>query len=177
MFDIRVTEEQINYANQMVNEYNFGQRGYGDGNRQKQLTGIIGQTVVADFLKQERPVGDKGFDGGVDFIINGKTVDVKTMTRTKPVRDFFVHNFIGYQRNYDVDYYVFASFNIKSSVLTICGYVTKKEFFDRSEFYDTGSIRERSNGTKFTTFAPLYEIQQSNLNGVNSVEDLLQGIQ
>jgi len=38
-----------------------------------------------------------------DFLINGMRVDIKTMTRRVPVRDYFVHNFVGYQKDYDVD--------------------------------------------------------------------------
>ncbi len=111
MFDVRVTAEQLNFAQDMVNRYNFGMRGYGDGNKKEQLTGIIGQTVFADLLGFPRPNGADGFDNGVDFVINGRKVDIKTMSRTVPVRDHYVHNFIGYQRKYSVDYYVFASYS------------------------------------------------------------------
>ena len=96
MFDIKVSQEQLDYANEMVNKYNFGQRGYGDGTKREQLTGIIGQTVFADLIGQERPVGSTGFDGGKDFFINGRRVDIKTMTRKVPVKDFYVHNFVFY---------------------------------------------------------------------------------
>ena len=76
MFDIKVSEEQKNYAQDMVNKYNFGMRGYGDGNKKEQLTGIIGQTVLADLLGLPRPDGGSGFDNGFDFVINGKKVAI-----------------------------------------------------------------------------------------------------
>src|SRR5690606_36853479 len=100
----------------------------------EQLTGIIGQTDFADLIGQERPVGSAGFDGGKDFFINGRRVDIKTMTRKVPVKDFYVHNFVGYQKKYDVDYYVFASYNTTNRVLTICGYISKEEFFEKADF-------------------------------------------
>lgn len=111
MFDVKVTEEQLRYAADMVERFNFGQRGRGDGNKKEQLTGILGQTVFADLINAERPNGATGFDGGKDFEINHKRVDIKTMTRSVPMRPDFVHNFVGYQKDYPVDYYVFASFN------------------------------------------------------------------
>lgn len=113
MFDVKVTEEQLRYAADMVERFNFGQRGRGDGNKREQLTGILGQTVFADLINAERPNGATGFDGGKDFEINHKRVDIKTMTRSVPMRPDFVHNFVGYQKDYPVDYYVFASFNKK----------------------------------------------------------------
>jgi hypothetical protein len=176
VFDVEVTEEQLNYACEMVDRYNFGQRGYGDGSRREQLTGIIGQTVFADIIEAERPEGSTGFDGGKDFLINGMRVDIKTMTRRVPVRDYFVHNFVGYQKDYDVDYYVFASYNTARRVLTICGYIGKDEFFENADFFPKGSLRERSDGTSFRTFAPLYEIKQTDLRTVDDIGSLLNGI-
>lgn len=176
MFDVKVSQEQLHYAKKMVDDYNFGQRGYGDGNKSEQLTGIIGQTVFADLIGEKRPDGLTGFDGGIDFFINGKRVDIKTMTRKVPVKDFYVHNFIGYQKNYDVDYYVFTSYNTTSRVLTICGYIGKEDFFEKASFFPKGSLRKRSDGTSFRTFAPLYEIEQADLMNVNDITSLLNSI-
>ena len=176
MFDIHVTDEQYLYATHMVEQYNFGQRGYGDGNQREQKTGIIGQTVFADAIQDERPNGATGFDGGKDFTINGKRVDIKTMTRSVPMREYFVHNFVGYQKNYEVDYYVFASFNTTNHTLTICGFIDKKGFFERASFFPKGSIRKRSDGSTFRTFAPLYEIKQEDLYSIDNIDDLLANI-
>ena len=176
MFDVEVSEEQLDYAKKLVKKYNFGQRGYGDGNKRQQLTGIIGQTVFADLIIQERPDGSTGFDDGKDFFINGKRVDVKTMTRTTPVKNYYVHNFVAYQKKYDVDYYVFASYNVTNRILTICGYISKEEFFQKAKFFPIGSWRTRSDGTSFQTFAPLYEIKQTDLLDVEDITSLLNGI-
>ena len=176
MFDVTVTQEQIDYAERTVKTFNFGNRGYGDGNTREQFTGILGQTVVADLLGCERPTGGKGFDGGTDYIINGKRVDIKTMTRSVPMRSYFVHNFVAYQKPYEVDYYIFASYNTKTSTLTVCGYIDKKQFFEKADFFPKGAERTRSNGTSFFTTSPNYEIIQSLLRPVNCVEDIVKGI-
>lgn len=176
MFIERVTEDQWAYASRLIAYNNFGQRGLADGNETEQLTGMIGQTVMADLLNMDRPTGEGGFDEGVDFIINDKSVDVKTMTRTTDMRDYYVHNFIGYQRYYEVDYYIFLSYNKVNRGLTVCGYVDKDTFFERADFYPKGSKRYRSNGSYFYSKAPLYEIKQTDLFEVNNVEELLEGI-
>lgn len=176
MFDVIVTQEQLEYVQAMVDKYNFGQRGYGDGNKREQFTGIIGQTVLADLLGLPRPDGAEGFDGGKDFIIHSKRVDIKTMTRSVPMREDFVHNFVGYQKNYDVDFYIFASYNTVNKHLTVCGYIDKHSFFERATFFEKGSIRKRSDGTTFKTFAPLYEIEQTMLFPTLSLQDMLLNI-
>ena len=172
MFDINVTQEQLNYARDLVNNYNFGMRGYGDGNKDEQLTGLIGQTVFADLLGVSRPSGEIGFDGGIDFIIDDVKIDIKTMTRTVPVKNHYVHNFIGYQLKYETQGYVFASYNKRTNILTICGYVTKEQFIERAKFYKKGQLRYRDDGTCFPSKAPLYEIMQSDLEQVDSINSL-----
>lgn len=176
MIDIDVSEEQKSYAENTVRQYNFGRRGYGDGNRNEQLTGIIGQTVLADLLGQSRPDGASGFDSGVDFIINNRKTDLKTMSRTVPVKAHYVHNFIGYQIDYDVDFYIFASYNKSNDVLSVCGFLSKKDFLEKAKFYKKGEMRFRDDGSGFPTKAPLYEIRQSDLNQVNTLQELTEGI-
>ncbi len=176
MFDVKISPEQIQYAEYQVNTYDFGQRFDGNGDKRMQRTGIIGQTVFADLIGAPRPNGADGFDGGSDYVINGKKIDIKTMTRKCPVKDFYVHNFVGYQAQFEVDYYIFASFNTSNDVLSICGYVDKDTLFERAEFFPIGTMRTRSDGTQFQTRAPLYEIRQDALFQVNDLDSLLAGI-
>lgn len=173
MFDINVTQEQFNYARTLVLNHNFGVRGYGDGNKDEQFTGLLGQTVFADLLGSNRPRGDIGFDGGIDFIVNGIKIDIKTMTRTVPVKSHYVHNFIGYQLKYETQGYVFASYNKRTNIMTICGYVTKEQFIERAKFYKKGELRYRDDGTSFPSKAPLYEIMQSDLEQASSMDVLV----
>ena len=173
MIDIKPSQEQKDYAEKQVETYNFGQRGVFDGNKDQQFVGILGQTIVADLLKMPRPDGISGNDRGVDFVINNKSVDIKTMTRTVPVKEHYVHNFVAYQKEYQVDAYVFASYNKKNSIFSICGSVSKEQFKERADFFEKGQLRYRDDGTTFPAKAPLYEIKQSDLNKINSIEDII----
>ena len=173
MIDIKVSDVISKYATEQVKRYNFGQRGIADGNQEEQKTGIIGQSIVQDLLGLPSPDGESGFDNGVDFELNNKKIDVKTMGRTVPMRDYFVHNFIGLQKEYDVDIYIFCSLNKTNNILTICGYIRKDELDEKANFYEKGTERIRSNGSTFNTKADLYEIPQSNLRKINLKEDLL----
>lgn len=55
MFDVRPTQEQKQYATNLINNYNFGRRGHGDGNHDMQYIGMLGQTILADLLGLARP--------------------------------------------------------------------------------------------------------------------------
>lgn len=176
MFVEIVTNEQKEYAKRIVAYSNLGKRGKADGNKSEQLTGVIGQTVAADLLGLPRPVGGEGFDGGVDFVINNKRVDVKTMTRTTDMKMDYVHNFIGYQKSYIVDYYIFLSYNKEKDEITFCGCIDKKSFFDKADFFREGAKRYRNDGTYFFSKAPLYEIKQHQLVQVKDKNDLIKGI-
>lgn len=176
MIDYKTDEEQIKYAWDLVTAYNFGQRGRGDGNRNQQFVGILGQTIIADILQLERPKGETGFDGGYDLIINNKKVDIKTMGRTVPVKEHYVHNFIGYQLKYEVDYLLFLSYNKRNNIMTICGYIPKDEFLIKANFYPRGAKRTRDDGTSFYSKAPLYEIGQNDLYPINNIKDIVNKI-
>ena len=172
MIKLIPTREQIETTKVLVSKYNFGNRGRGDGDRKMQAVGILGQIVFADLLHLNRPTGEGGFDGGFDFVINGKKVDVKTMARTVDVRPHYVHNFVGWQLKYDCEYYVFESYNTKTNTLSICGVVSKDEFLKKSVYYNEGDKRYRDDGTFFLARTPLYEIKQSDLMEINSPEDV-----
>ena len=75
MIRLKITNEQIEYATYLVNNCNYGRRGKFDGDKSKQLVGMLAQTVLADYLKQPRPDTSVGFDGGYDYIINNKKVE------------------------------------------------------------------------------------------------------
>lgn len=55
MFNVRPTQEQKQYATNLVENYNFGQRGLGDGDKKMQYVGMLGQTILADLLGFPRP--------------------------------------------------------------------------------------------------------------------------
>ncbi len=171
-----ITSEQKEFAARLVSYCNFGKRGKADGSKSEQETGILGQTFFADLIGEKRPEDNGGFDGGFDFIINGRKVDVKTMGRTVAMQDSFVHNFVASQRPYDCEYYVFLSHNKRNDNMTICGYIDKEGFFEKAKFCKEGTKRYRDDGTYFVCKADMYEIKQTYLFPVNSLEELLAGI-
>ena len=176
MFSIFPNDEQKNYAKNLIFNYNIGNRGKADGSKQEQYYGILAQICMCDMLNKKRPIGNEGFDGGVDFLINNLSVDLKTMHRTVDVQNHYVHNFIGYQLNYPCQFYIFASYNIKQNKLTICGVISKQSFLDKAKFYPAGTLRTRDDGTTFPTKAPLYEIMQSELTQIYSKQDMIRKV-
>lgn len=172
MINLTANPEQFKTTVVLVKKCNFGNRGQGDGTKKMQAIGIMGQVMFADWIGHPRPTGEGGFDGGFDFVINGKKVDLKTMARTVDVRPHYVHNFVGWQLKYDCEYYVFASYNTVKNVLSICGLISKEDFMKKSVFYNQGDKRYRDDGSYFLARTPLYEIKQSDLIPINSVEDL-----
>lgn len=176
MFDVKVSQKLIDHCVGQLSVYNFGQRGVADGSPEQQLTGIIGQSQVAELFGEPWVSGKGGFDDGKDLLYLGLVIDVKTMGRTTAVRSYYVNNFIGLQKHYQTDVYIFCSYNKTNCILTICGWVTKDQLNDRASFYPKGSTRSRSDGSEFKTFTDLYEIKNSDLNEVTSVQDLKNSI-
>lgn len=172
MIRLKITDEQIEYATYLVNNCNYGRRGKFDGDKSKQLVGMLAQTVLADYLKQPRPDTSEGFDGGYDYIINGKKVDVKCMSRKGYMIGNYVHNLIAYQKNYDVDYYIFTSLNTATNELEVCGVINKEQFFSKADLYEKGTVRHKGK-TAFTLEAPTYELKQYKLFLLGNVDDVV----
>lgn len=172
MIKLKITDEQIEYATYLVNNCNYGRRGKFDGDKSKQLVGMLAQTVLADYLKQPRPDISVGFDGGYDYIINNKKVDVKCMARKGYVIGNYVHNLIAYQKNYDVDYYIFTSLNTTTNELEVCGVIGKEQFFSKADLYEKGTVRYKGR-TAFTLEAPTYELKQYKLFLLGNVDDVV----
>ncbi len=172
MLKIKVKDEILKHCKEQVEKYNFGQRGVADGNKEEQFVGCVGESVIREFFGLEWVDGDKGFDGGKDIEYEGIKIDVKTMGRTTDVKPFYVNNFIGLQKSYEVDVYIFTSFNKLKNELTICGWIHKEELLQKASFFPKGTKRYRSDGTFFETKADLYEIENSKLYDVNSIDEL-----
>lgn len=171
MFDVKPNEEQMLYTYRLVAHNNFGNRGSFDGTTDNQLVGILAQTILADLLGQERPKAE-GFDGGVDLVVSGHSLDVKAMQRKVPVGNDFAHNLVASQLKYGCEAYIFTSWNVKNGFLTVCGAISKQLLLDRAKLYKKGDLRHRRDGTTFAIQADMYEIKQSDLIQANSLYEL-----
>jgi hypothetical protein len=176
MFKVKVTEHIITHCKNQIKKYAFGQRGIADGTPEQQLTGIIGQSAVMNIFYQGLIDGSTGFDYGEDLVVNNKKIDVKTMGRKTNVRPYYTNYFLALQDKFNTYIYVFCSLNKTNQELTVCGWITKKEFKNKRNFFKKGSIRTRSDGSTFKTFADLFEIDMKVLKTTENEDDLIQQI-
>lgn len=172
MLTIKVDTKLIEHCQQLVKTTNFGNRYTANGNQEQQLTGIIGQSAVMQLFGLGIVDGRTGFDNGIDLLINNKKVDVKTMGRTTDVKRNYTNNFLKLQDYFETEIYIFCSYHKLKQELTICGWINKPEFIAKRKLFPKGTVRTRNDGSTFTTFADLYEIDIVHLNDVFSVEDL-----
>jgi hypothetical protein len=168
----KVPNEIIEHCKKQITLFNFGQRDRGNGNKEQQLTGIISESVIRKSFGLDLIDGANGFDGGWDILFNGIKIDVKTMGRTTEVKYKYTNNFIKLQENHIADVYIFCSYNKISKELTMCGWIDKKTFQQKRKFYPKGSIRERFDKTTFEVIEDLYEIDNNELNDIQSFGDL-----
>ena len=170
---IKIKPEIISHCKKQIDKYNFGKRSKDNGNRNQQYIGIVGQSVIMDFFGLGYINGKSGFDGGVDLEYKGKKYDVKTMTRTVDVKDSYTNNFLKTQEDYDVDGYIFCSWNIKKSELTVVGWIKKEDVKRVKRLIPKGTIRKNGiDGKEFPLRFDMYEIDNKYLNFVNSILDM-----
>ena len=165
---ITITEVEKNKVWDFLKTNNVGNRGEADGLRIHQYIGLLGEMKVHQAFKMPFTFSD-GFDGGFDMEINGLKADVKTMGRNVNMKPDYVHNFSGLQKHFKCDLYIFTSLNKKTSEVTICGWVTKEELFEKSEKFKKGTKRYRDNGTVTVLKCTTYEIKNKDLNDIKEL--------
>lgn len=174
MFTVKVKDSILSHCSKLVDNYNFGQRKEANGTKEQQLTGVIGQSVIMDLFEEGYVDGETGFDGGVDILFNNKRIDVKTMGRKTDVRLNYTNNFLKVQDYLDTELYIFCSYHKVKKEITVCGWIDKSDFTSKRTFYPKGTVRTRFDNTTFKTFSDLYEIDNTQLNQVDSFNDLKQ---
>jgi hypothetical protein len=164
-----ITLDQKNFAWDLVNNTKIGKRGDGsDGTLERQYAGFLAETVYRDMCNAARP-RPKGFDHGVDFVIKGKKVDLKTQIRKVDVRNYYVNNLMASQvegARYENDIYLFSSINKETDTFELIGWVSKKdvkELKNGIQKFEKGKKRTRGDGTEFAVFADMYEVPNSAL--------------
>ena len=172
MFDVPVKKKILRHCEKELDLHNFGKRGVADGNRQQQMTGIVGQSVVADLFGLPLVDGSTGPDGGMDILYRDMKIDIKTMGRKVAVKPHYVNNFLSLQKHFPTDLYLFTSLNKVTNVLTIIGWTTKQAMMRDADFHKKGQYRRRDDGSRFRTFSDLFEISNDFLAYVDSFDDL-----
>ena len=164
MIELYPTYEQKEFAYNLTCNGEFGKRGKGDGTVDQQFCGMLVQIVFGDLFDYKRPEKKSSWDGGYDFIMTheGKQykADIKARGSHYDMQPHYVHNFIGYQKDYNCDLYIFANYNVDKDKIQICGAVSKYELLTKAKFYKKGDTRTRDDGTTFVAKAPLFELEQ-----------------
>lgn len=161
-------------AELLLKQHSFGQRSYANGSPDQQRTGLIGELVCRKLFGLGKMVNDGKCDAGYDIEYSGLKIDVKTMSRKDYIQPYYVHNLMACQIRYSAEAYLFCSYNYTNEDLSICGWIDKKNFLNRAQFFEQGTRRYRSDSTFFETKADLFEIRQDKLYHIISVEDLQQ---
>jgi thioredoxin-related protein len=108
-----------------------------------------------------------------DIVLYGKKIDVKTMIRNVEPRLEFINNLSHHQTDYQLDAYIFCSFNATKEVLTVCGWLPKAKLAKVGTFIRAGTERERKDGSIFTAKHDFWEIPNSALSSPRSAQELL----
>ncbi len=180
-FSIDVSEEQITYAQKLVDYSlkhhpvsNIWDKEKKDKTRDLRMTGTLGEIVFADLYRLQRPKRSfgalDGQDYGKDFqlIIQKQKMifDIKTMHRKTNI---FYGNYVlniparNVKRTDSLtDFYYCISLHKENDKITasIIGYLSKKDILDEKIgiLYRKGTKRIRADKTYFTFFEDTYEV-------------------
>jgi len=163
MIHIPLQQSIIDYSIKFSESTNLGNRIRNNGSKTEQLVGIISENTVRNYLGLDLMKPNSGWDGGFDITYNSLKLDIKSMRRKRQPLPYYVNNIFDDQRNHNCDGYIFTSLNTESKTLTICGWISKDEFYKKATLYKKGSLRKRGNDV-FNLRANNWEIENDKLN-------------
>lgn len=165
MFSVTVPDLVIRESMRVCNQVNFGSRGFdSDGTKEQQLNGIIAQNSIALAFGFPFVTISNTWDGGYDFVLKGQKFDVKTMTRRVDPQMDYEMQVVTSQLRYDVNAYLFTSYNTRNNSLTVCGWLTKDVFLNRARVFKRGDVVTRGDGTQFVCRLNTHQVYLHQLN-------------
>ena len=109
----------------------------------KMITSNIAEIVFSQKYPEAIRISDT--DRNADFLLKGKRVDVKCKERNVFCKKSFDVSVEARQKYYDVDWYVFYSYNIKSSELEFLGWMDKEGYYKKANLYKKGDCMDFNN--------------------------------
>lgn len=178
MITVQVPELVLRESMRVCNQVNMGRRGFDDGTKTQQLHGVIAQNSMALAFGFPFVSISDTWDGGFDFKIGSEKIDVKNVSRVNEPKPNYEARVITDQLRYDVQIYLFTSYNYKANKLTICGWLPKDLFLQRSRQYKRGDVIKQDNGASFVCRLNTHQIYYYKLNKLaDSLDQLKEDIE
>ena len=153
MIEIDITPEQLERAKALYNfEALAGSITAGAAN----LTGALGEVIVADYFKAKGYTVEEAPTFNYDLIINGFTVDVKTIKSKTAPTPYFNARVQAFNTKQRTSYYFFCYLLADYSKGYIAGYLKKEQFFKIATFFEAGSPDPLSKSSSFRFKADNY---------------------
>lgn len=76
--------------------------------------------------------------GKSDFLFFGKSLDAKTVKRNVPMQLSYTAQITAKHAKSDVDYLVFACYEVEANQLVVLGAISKEEFLKEATYYGAG---------------------------------------
>lgn len=110
---------------------------------ESKLAGTLGEIIFQRLYPQAERISKE--DREADFILEEARIDVKCKKRNfKPLPHYEV-SILDYQKDFDVDFYYFFSYDAKEGILYQLGYISKDDFFKIARFMKKGDIDPSNN--------------------------------
>lgn len=108
----------------------------------KMIVSNLAEIVFSRTYPDAIRISDTDFNA--DFIWKDNRVDVKCKDRTVYCRDYYDVSIEARQIEYDVDVYVFYSYNSAERIMEFLGGITKMDYVQKAKLYRKGDIVDQN---------------------------------
>jgi len=107
------------------------------------LCGNLAEVIFSEMYPEAERISHKDLDA--DFILGGKRIDVKCKARSVYCLDTYEVTVETRQIGFNVDEYVFFSYNFTEQVLEYLGAISKDDFVSKAQVWKEGEV-DTENG-------------------------------
>lgn len=166
---IPVTKEMLEFAKEKAAKMGVLNR-HSMMKGERNVEGILGELGALQYIPNSTPTDTHDNDIKVGKL----TIDVKTKRLTNKPRLYYDCTVYGYNPNQECHVYLFAGVKVDHSVIWLSGFITKKDFYKKSQFCPAGSTRPLGGGKVLTYKEDNYVIQVDKLGKLGYLKSMVE---
>lgn len=164
IIEIAVTKEMLDAAKTKAAQMGvLNQHSMMKGERN--VEGVLGELAALKFLTNAEATDTYDHDIKIGPVL----IDVKTKRLTNKPRLYYDCTVYGYNPNQNCHVYLFAGVKNDHSVVWLCGFISKKDFYEKAEFCPAGSERPLGGGKTLTYKEDNYVVQVNKLSYMDAL--------
>lgn len=178
MITFKITKEDIDHAKSVISKYRIGKRGDGtDGTKRNRAVGVLAEACFARLLGRPYHEDYSEYDNGVDFVVDGTIVDLKSsewlMHNNQPFRCYTIAKSQVESQTSASEVYVVAHVDLKKMNIYFLGWIEREDVLAKkghTHIIHAGTKYRMRNGLENTYKITGYRVHAHDFISIDNLD-------